>query len=171
VPDGLVSVAQAGFTGSPLVIRGLVVDDLAALRDAAEDAGHPIDLEAAYRSYADQASLLARRERSLGRAAALERVASPGHSEHQLGTTVDIRSLGAIDVDQDWDDDPTGAWVEANAWRFGFVQSYPKGEEALTCYAFEPWHYRYVGRTMAAAVRASGLTLREFLWKHHVQGS
>jgi D-alanyl-D-alanine carboxypeptidase len=73
-------------------------------------------------------------------------------------------------VDQDWDDDPTGAWVEANAWRFGFIQSYPKGEEALTCYAFEPWHYRYLGRTLAARVRASGMTLRGFLWKRHVEG-
>jgi LAS superfamily LD-carboxypeptidase LdcB len=35
----------------------------------------------------------------------------------------------------------------------------------VTCYAYEPWHYRYVGRTEAAAVHASGLTLREFLWR------
>ena len=29
---------------------------------------------------------------------------------------------------------------------------------------YEPWHYRYVGRDRAIWVRASGLTLREFLW-------
>jgi hypothetical protein len=43
--------------------------------------------------------------------------------------------------------------------------SYPKGRTAVTCYAYEPWHYRYVGKTTAAAVRASGLTLREYLWR------
>ncbi len=30
---------------------------------------------------------------------------------------------------------------------------------------YEPWHYRYVGRDVAAKVRASGLTLREYLWR------
>ena len=43
--------------------------------------------------------------------------------------------------------------------------SYPKGKTSVTCYAYEPWHYRYVGRTRAAKIRASGLTLREYLWR------
>ena len=42
--------------------------------------------------------------------------------------------------------------------------SYPKGKTTVTCYTYEPWHYRYVGRTQAAALRASQLTLREYLW-------
>ena len=41
--------------------------------------------------------------------------------------------------------------------------SYPEGKERVTCYAFEPWHFRWVGRDVAARVKASGLTLREFL--------
>ncbi len=44
------------------------------------------------------------------------------------------------------------------------MASYPAGEEAKTCYHHEPWHYRYVGRQLAADVRASGRTLREYLW-------
>ena len=163
-PEDLVSVARAGFPESPLKVRSLVVDDLADLREAAEDAGARVDVEAAYRSFADQASLFDRRAEDLGRAGALDRVARPGHSEHQLGTTVDFRTYGTIDVDQDWDDTPTGAWVQNNGWRYGFVQSYPKGRSAVTCYDFEPWHFRYVGRDIAARLRASGLTLREFLW-------
>lgn len=43
--------------------------------------------------------------------------------------------------------------------------SYPSGKEAQTCYVYEPWHYRYVGREVAAEVQASGLTLREWLWE------
>jgi hypothetical protein len=42
--------------------------------------------------------------------------------------------------------------------------SYPKGMTAVTCYTYEPWHYRYVGRKLAKQVHDSGLTLREFLW-------
>ena len=43
--------------------------------------------------------------------------------------------------------------------------SFPKGKTSVTCYTYEPWHYRYVGRTRAAKIRASGLTLRQFLWR------
>jgi zinc D-Ala-D-Ala carboxypeptidase len=44
------------------------------------------------------------------------------------------------------------------------VMSYPRNSFARMCYDYEPWHYRYVGRQAAAEVRASGLTLREWLW-------
>ncbi len=54
--------------------------------------------------------------------------------------------------------------MATNAWRYGFVLSYPRGRFATVCYEYEPWHYRYLGRPMAAEVRASGLTLREWLW-------
>ena len=43
--------------------------------------------------------------------------------------------------------------------------SYPKGKTKVTCYTYEPWHYRYVGRTLAKQVHDSKLTLREFLWQ------
>ena len=43
--------------------------------------------------------------------------------------------------------------------------SYPKGKRGETCYAYEPWHNRYVGRDVAAAIQESGLTPRRFLWQ------
>ena len=55
-------------------------------------------------------------------------------------------------------------WLAANAWRFGWIQSYPPGAETQTCYGAEAWHYRYVGRDVAAEVHASGMTLRAWLW-------
>ena len=54
--------------------------------------------------------------------------------------------------------------MAANAWRYGFVMSYPRGSYAQTCYDYEPWHYRYVGRELAAQIRASGVTPRQVLW-------
>jgi D-alanyl-D-alanine carboxypeptidase len=54
--------------------------------------------------------------------------------------------------------------MQANAWRYGFVMTYPKGQSADHCYDYEPWHYRYVGRDLAAALRGSGMTLREAIW-------
>jgi D-alanyl-D-alanine carboxypeptidase len=55
--------------------------------------------------------------------------------------------------------------MAANAWRFGFVMSYPAGTFALTCYDYEPWHYRYVGRDLAAAIASSGRSPRQVLWE------
>jgi D-alanyl-D-alanine carboxypeptidase len=172
VPPGLVSVKQAGFEkpGGGLVVRSLVVDDLAALRQAAAAAGNPIDVVAAYRSYQDQSSLFDRRKRDLGLKAAERKTARPGHSEHQLGTAVDFKTAGEVDVDVHWDSTPAGRWTLENAWRFGFVRSYPMGKSAVTCYAFEPWHYRYFGPAVAAAIHESGLTVREYLWNQSHAG-
>jgi D-alanyl-D-alanine carboxypeptidase len=64
----------------------------------------------------------------------------------------------------DWGATADGAWLAANGWRFGWVMSYPKGMTADSCYRYEPWHYRYVGRAAAAAVRDAEVTLREWLW-------
>jgi D-alanyl-D-alanine carboxypeptidase-like protein len=102
-----------------------------------------------------------------GYSSAIKSSARAGHSEHQLGTTLDLRSWGgsAPWYYADWGRTKAGTWLRTNAWKYGFVMSYPKGKISVTCYAYEPWHFRYVGRPMAAAIRASGLTLREYLWK------
>ena len=96
-----------------------------------------------------------------------ESSARPGHSEHQLGTTLDFRSYGGSAPWNyaDWGRTKAGTWLRNNAWKYGFVLSYPKGKTAQTCYAYEPWHYRYVGRAVAARIHASGLTEREYLWR------
>jgi zinc D-Ala-D-Ala carboxypeptidase len=165
VPPNLIPVTDAGFQNSGgMVIRSIVIDDLADLRRAAADAGDPIALVAAYRSYDSQASLFQRRKEDLGVAEAERKTARAGHSEHQLGTALDFKTLGEADVSARWDSTATGRWVLENAWRFGFIQSYPKDKTAVTCYAYEPWHYRYFGRNVAAAIHQSGLTVREYLW-------
>ena len=47
--------------------------------------------------------------------------------------------------------------------RFGSRQSYPAGAAARTCYSYEPWHLRYVGRELARAYHEGGWTsLEEF---------
>lgn len=163
-PRDLVRTGVAGG-GS---VRRLVAGDLRAMARAATAAGAPIQIVSAYRSYAAQISDFAYWVRVSGLAAALLGSARPGHSEHQLGTTIDVTSLGGgLPWHMwDWGTTPAGRWMRQNSWRYGFVMSYPaKGSPAKTCYRYEPWHFRYVGREMAAAVRASGLTLREYLWR------
>lgn len=159
-------LVATGLPGGGLV-RSLVKPDLTALAAAAAAAGAPIQIESAFRSYATQASTFEYWVSLHGMAEALLESARPGHSEHQLGTAIDFASYGAgapWDV-ADWATSASGAWMAENAWQYGFILSYPKATSpAVTCYEYEPWHYRYVGRTEAAAIHASGLTIREYLW-------
>jgi len=165
-PPGLRSTADAGLNGGQRV-RTFVIADLRAMTRAARAAGARLAVQSAYRSYSTQISTFAYWTRVSGYSAALKSSARAGHSEHQLGTTLDFQSYGgsAPWYYADWGKTKAGAWLRANAWKFGFVMSYPKNRIGVTCYAYEPWHYRYVGRKVAAAVRASGLTLREYLWR------
>src|SRR6185503_17551751 len=88
--------------------------------------------------------------------------ARPGHSEHQLGITIDFAPAGkSVFVSEDVG---AGKWLSKNAWKYGWLMSYPKGKRAVTCYQYEPWHYRYFGRDLAAKIHASGLTTRQYLW-------
>ncbi len=165
-PPDLVSVRAAGFASDHLV-RALLVDDLRALAGAAAAAGVPLEVQSAYRSFTYQTRVFDGWVARLGEVQARRVSARPGHSEHQLGTAIDFRSAGgpaAWDLD-DWGLTPAGSWLMANAHTFGFVLSYPAGEEARTCYDYEPWHYRWVGRERAAQVRDAGITLREWLWR------
>lgn len=167
-PNDLDNIADAGFPLTDgLAVRNLVVADLDALRQAAADNGTPLSILAAYRSHTQQADLYERRVDELGDTEAGSRVARPGHSEHQLGTTIDVTTEGDTDVDQSWGATPEGQWVATNAHKYGFLLSYPMDASDLTCYDFEPWHLRYVGREIAADVIASGLSLREYLWQLH----
>jgi D-alanyl-D-alanine carboxypeptidase len=97
--------------------------------------------------------------------------ARAGHSEHQLGTALDFKAAGGGSPwTQSFARSPHALWLVANAWRFGWIQSYPPGAETQTCYGAEAWHYRYVGRDVAAEVHASGMTLRAWLRLHATAG-
>jgi D-alanyl-D-alanine carboxypeptidase len=62
----------------------------------------------------------------------------------------------------DWATTPAGAWLAAHAAEYGFVMSFPKGKTGVTCYDYEPWHYRWVGRSLAQTISESRVTLREY---------
>lgn len=165
-PGDLVDTSAAGLNGG-YPVRSFVVSDLKALADAARANGTPISVVSGFRSYTQQQSTFDYWVGVGGYAQALRTSARPGHSEHQLGTTLDFTSAGgSAPWDYaDWAATPAGGWMKANAWRYGFVMSYPAGAFATTGYDYEPWHYRYVGRDVAAAVRASGVPLRQYLWE------
>jgi D-alanyl-D-alanine carboxypeptidase len=166
-PPDLVNVDEAGFS-TGFDVRELMIPDLRAMASAAADAGAPLAIASGYRSYWTQASTFLYWVYDKGYDQALLESARPGHSEHQLGLAIDFMDLGGV---APWDfndfalDSNAGAWLAGHAAHYGFVMSYPAGRQSDTCYTYEPWHYRYVGRPAASGIKASGLTLREWLWQ------
>lgn len=167
VPPDLVPVSQTGYSTFAGQVRAFVIPSLTELLRDAAAAGVPLEIQSAYRSYSYQASTFSYWRQTIGEEAALASSARAGHSEHQLGTAVDFRSKDgppAWELD-DWAQTPAGAWVAENAHHYGFIMSYPRNKREITCYIYEPWHYRYIGVETAQAVIESGLTLREWLWQ------
>lgn len=92
-------------------------------------------------------------------------LAEAGHSEHQLGTTVDFaaKSQGFNGPYTSFGETPEGKWVKSNAHKYGFVMSYPQGKENITGYVYEPWHFRYVGTDTAKTIFERGISIEEYL--------
>jgi hypothetical protein len=84
-------------------------------------------------------------------------VARPGHSEHQLGTTVDFKTRETVHQPYSvFGTTPEYAWLRTHGATYGFVQSYPMGKESETGYIAEPWHWRYVGVEHAQRIVETG---------------
>ncbi len=94
----------------------------------------------------------------------IDKVAEPLHSEHQLGTAVDLTgaSIGFNGVDPLFSESIEGWWLKENAYKYGFVQSYPEGKKDITGYDFEPWHYRWMGVEAAKIIHTKKITLVEY---------
>ncbi len=90
-------------------------------------------------------------------------VAVPGTSEHQLGLALDIVDDNNWALDETQANTPTQKWLLANSWRYGWILRYPNEKSEITGIIYEPWHYRYVGKTIAKEIYESGLCLEEYL--------
>ena len=84
-------------------------------------------------------------------------------NEHGTGYAADILSSDYPDRDTGFDTTRAYEWLTAYAAEYGFILRYPEDRQAATGVVFEPWHWRYVGTENALAIRASGLSLEEFL--------
>jgi len=128
------------------------------------EAGLDFSVQSAYRSFESQTRVYADDVARNGQAFADTDTARPGHSEHQTGFAVDISAIPAsCSLDACFGDTAQGRWLAANAWRFGFLLRYPADKVAVTGFAFEPWHYRYIGIPLSTQLHNTGVTtLEEF---------
>ncbi len=95
--------------------------------------------------------------------AALDRIAEPGLSEHQLGSTIDLTdaSISFAASDPRFGTSNGGRWLQQNAHQYGFIMSFPKYKKEITGFRYEPWHWRFVGVETATQLRQQDLTYNE----------
>ena len=139
------------------------------------NAGHQPAVCSAYRTQEYQQGLFDKKVEKLliasgftytqeeARTIAAQSVAIPGTSEHQLGLALDIVDNRNWSLDETQAQMPTQKWLMENSWRYGWILRYPNEKSQITGIIYEPWHYRYVGREVAAEIYKSGLCLEEYL--------
>lgn len=154
---------DAGVTvGIESQVRANIIPPLQDLIGAMHAAGLEPSILSGYRSYGEQYLAWKWWNSQYPERVAIMS-AKAGHSEHQLGTTVDFGSP-ALDhlFHVDFADTPEGVWLRDNAHRYGFTMSYPADSYEITGFKHEPWHYRYVGIDMSSLLYHSGQTLTEW---------
>jgi LAS superfamily LD-carboxypeptidase LdcB len=129
-----------------LLIHTDVLPFLTLMINSASSTGTRLYVYSAYRSFAEQKALKNSYSVTYGAGTANSFSADQGYSEHQLGTTVDVITPGLGGELDGFDKTAAFQWMINNAYRFGFVMSYPKGN---SYYIYEPWHWRFVGIKLA----------------------
>lgn len=132
-----------------------------------------VSVTSAYRSYAYQKSLFngyvnQRLSKYSSREECEKYVetfsARPGTSEHQTGLSCDMHNLSAAHIS--FANTKEAKWLAQNAHRFGFILRYPENKTEITGYQYEPWHFRFVGRTAATEIYQKGICLEEYTALH-----
>lgn len=159
VPSDLVNV---GGINNGFYLSAKAAPSFNSMMDAAASAGFSMKLTSSYRSYSDQVSTYAYWVNQSGVAGADTYSARPGYSEHQTGLAFDIESGGcALNC---FGTTAAYGWMQAHAAEYGFIQRYYAGQESVTGYEAEEWHYRYVGTTVAQDMQTRGIKTLEAYW-------
>lgn len=170
LPDGFTVELAEAENGYQVDAR--IADALRDMLQGARDAGLRPVLCSAYRTESYQTYLYNRkvgqyREKGYSQAgaktAAARWVAPPGTSEHQLGLAVDIISSSYQKLDRGQEDTREQQWLMQHCWEYGFILRYPDDKSDITGIAYEPWHYRYVGKAAAREITEQGVCLEEYL--------
>ena len=147
-PDDLTEISdQFPSNKKTIMLRKIILPDLQDMFNAAKKENINLIIISAYRSYETQKNIYVHWQKIFGLKEAKRISAIAGASQHQLGTTIDFNSLQFS-----FGESKEGLWLAENAHKFGFIMSYPLGQEELTGYRYEPWHYRYIGKDAAYLV-------------------
>lgn len=151
IPKALVTIS-ASSTYDPSkeqLIMEEVSPFLEGMLAAAVADGVDLRVISAYRSFGTQSTLKSTYKMTYGAGTANKFSADQGYSEHQLGTTVDFTTKKLGVNFSTFEKEKAYTWLTQNAYKYGFALSYPKNN---TYYIFEPWHWRFVGKSLAGVL-------------------
>lgn len=126
-----------------------------------------LGISSAYRSKKEQQEIYDEFIEKYGKEYA-DKVGAPvGCSEHHTGLAIDIN----IKLNEAWPSDNNELMDKKEHYKaihkyladYGFILRYPEGKEDITGYPYEPWHIRYIGKTVAKIIEKENYTLEEYL--------
>jgi len=164
IPENLVPLKnKINTNGRDVCATKETSDALESMANGMREANLNLIITSAFRDYDTQKWLYDNWRKKQTVVIGEEAIAKPGHSEHQLGTTVDLTSpsVGLDSAHRNFHLTREYEWLDKNAFKYGFVMSYPNNKK--TGYIFEPWHWRYVGIENAYHMKLADITIQEFL--------
>lgn len=147
--------------GKKYLLAGVAYDKYVQMWNDARKQGLYMVVVSAHRTEDYQRGLYNNKVRNSGKVYADAYSARPGHSEHQTGLAMDIGS-----TQTSFEYSAEFRWLQKHAHEYGYIMRYPKGKEWITGYAYEPWHYRYVGVDAATKMYEEGITFEEYHAKY-----
>ncbi len=189
VPSELVDIDTSYTTGGKAIqLEKTVLEAVIKMLDAMKDDGITnVSITSGYRTYEYQKKLFdtyCARESEAHPTWSEDRVkeevltysAAPGTSEHQTGLCVDLFTTEMEGLynygsetknpyDKGFAETKAFEWLCEHAHEYGFILRFPENKTGVTGYAYESWHYRYVGVEAASEIHEQGITLEEYLEK------
>lgn len=165
LPKPLIPINNVPLIKRPnetMTIKPHVLASYQALYEAIKRQSLELIVFSAYRSYEKQLSLW--QESFIGQTMYL---AKPGHSEHQTGLALDLSTLES-GLSMAFERTDVFSFLAQHAHEYGFILRYPEGKAHITGYAYEPWHYRFVGIKVAKIIFEEKITLEEYLYKYEI---
>lgn len=151
-------------TSSATKLRKVAAEALEMMFAGAKEAGFTLYAVSGYRSYDKQTRIYNNKIKAVG---SVEKanltVAPPGASEHQLGLAMDIGLAVKGNLTNGFGKTKAGKWAAEHCYEYGFILRYKEEWTAITGYAYEPWHFRYVGVEHALRIKEADVPLETYI--------
>ena len=157
----IVNVKNWYAFGDDKKILKIVYDKFIDMHNAAKEEGLKLVISSAFRTNKEQTDTYSDYEKRKNKEYADKYAARPGFSEHETGLALDIFTDNYATTST-FENSKEYKWLLNNSYKYGFILRYPKDKEYLTGYAYESWHFRYLGIDLATKVYESGLTYDEY---------
>lgn len=166
------NIKMKTLDNSDKVVAEIISEDLQNMLEDGTSEGLRFCIASAYRSSQRQQEILDQDIKKLTNNGMTEEeayeqatrtVMPAGYSEHETGLAVDIVALSNQLLDDSQESTPETQWLQENCHKYGFILRYPKDKTDITGIDYESWHYRYVGKEVAAYIEKHDLTFEEYL--------